>query len=225
MPSAVSSPARGSSRSAPSRISSSAVAGLATGMRIRAGSGARGGVIGAAPRGSAVARPLRPAASGRLPALDEVRLQQLELAGLALDAVLGLLGRLVAVLDDEAADAPEVDRDERGDERLDRRLVRPGADDEVVDQPGPQVVREVERGEGLGHLDGRRRVVDAPSPADPQPRPGRVDELARLAGEDEDRLGVLRREHPAPRVGEGQRARRGTPSGGGSCSPRAAAGR
>ena len=40
-PSAVSSPARGSSRSAPSRISSSAVAGLATGMRIRAGSGAR----------------------------------------------------------------------------------------------------------------------------------------------------------------------------------------
>ena len=41
MPSAVSSPARGSSRSAPSRISSSAVAGFATGMRIRAGSGVR----------------------------------------------------------------------------------------------------------------------------------------------------------------------------------------
>ena len=41
IPSAVSSPARGSSRSAPSRISSSAVAGFATGMRIRAGSGVR----------------------------------------------------------------------------------------------------------------------------------------------------------------------------------------
>ena len=58
----------------------------------------------------------------RLPALDEVRLEQLELAGLALDALLGLVGRDVAVLDDEAADAPEVDRHERGDERLDRRL-------------------------------------------------------------------------------------------------------
>ena len=69
-----------------------------------------------------------PAPSARprrgLPALDEVRLEQLELAGLALDALLGLVGRDVAVLDDEAADPPEVDRHERGDERLDRR-VRP----------------------------------------------------------------------------------------------------
>ena len=37
-----------------------------------------------------------------VPAAHEVRLQQLELARLALDALLGLLGRHVAVLDDEA---------------------------------------------------------------------------------------------------------------------------
>ena len=85
MPSAVSSPARGSSRAAPSRISSSAVAGLATGMRIRAGQ-----------RRPAASR-RRPGRFGGVdggpPALDEVRLEQLELAGLALDAILGLLGR------------------------------------------------------------------------------------------------------------------------------------
>ena len=52
----------------------------------------------------------------RVPALDEVRLEQLELAGLALDALLRLLGRDVAVLDDERADPPEVDRHERRDQ-------------------------------------------------------------------------------------------------------------
>ena len=58
---------------------------------------------------------------GLAPALDEVRLQQLELARLALDALLGLLGGHRAVLDDEARHPPEVDRHERGDDRLERR--------------------------------------------------------------------------------------------------------
>ena len=62
------------------------------------------------------------AALHRIPALDEVRLEELELARLALDPILGLLGRDVAVLDDEAADPPEVDRHERRDERLERVL-------------------------------------------------------------------------------------------------------
>ena len=75
---------RASSIAAPRRISSSAVSGLATGMRMRAGSGA-----GAH----------RPADSGRdglFQRVDEVGLEQLELAGLALDALLGLLGRHAA---------------------------------------------------------------------------------------------------------------------------------
>ena len=75
-------------------------------MRIRAGSG--GGWL--------IARVS--AGSPGVPALDEVRLEQLEGARLALDALLGLLGRHVAVLDDEAADPPEVDRHERRDEGL-----------------------------------------------------------------------------------------------------------
>ena len=104
-PSASSSPARGSSSAAPIRISSSAVPGLATGIRIRAGSGARSS----------------PGPVGRQlgPALDEVRLEQLELARLPLHALLGLVGRHLAVLDHEAADPPEVDRDERGDAPFD----------------------------------------------------------------------------------------------------------
>ena len=128
MPSAVSSPARGSSSAAPSRISSSAVAGLATGMRIRAGSGPRAaaliGAVAAAVAAAVVGRARPVVADGGLPALDEVRLEQLELAGLALDPVLGLLGRQVAVLDDEAADPPEVDRDEGRDE-VTRSAARP----------------------------------------------------------------------------------------------------
>ena len=71
---------------------------------MRAGSGDLGS--SAVPRGA--------------PALDEVRLEPLELAGLTLDALLRLVGRDVAVLDHERADPAEVDRDERRDEGLQR---------------------------------------------------------------------------------------------------------
>ena len=138
------------------------------------------------------------------PALDEVRLEQLELAGLALDALLGLLGRDVPVLDDEAADPPEVDRHERGDERLERRLRVARGDDQVVDDARPEVVGEVERRDRVGHLErGGRGGRDVA--ADAELRPRRVAEPARLGRQFEDRRDGGRREHPAPRVGEGQR--------------------
>ena len=121
-------------------------------------------------------------ASARVPALDEVRLEQLELAGLALDPLLRLVGRHVAVLDDEAADPPEVDRHERRDQRLERGLRVACRDDEVVDDPRPQVVREVERADRLGHLQrggrGRRHVA-----ADAELGPRRVAEPAGLGRE------------------------------------------
>ena len=85
-PSAVSSPVRGSISEAPIRISSSAVSGFATGIRIRDGSGC------ARPRGGSavVARVHRGP-----PAVDEVGLEQLELARLALDPLLGVGRRQV----------------------------------------------------------------------------------------------------------------------------------
>ena len=61
-----------------------------------------------------------------VPALDEVRLEQLELARLALDALLGGGRRHVAVLDHEAADPAEVDRRQRRDELAGRRPRRGG---------------------------------------------------------------------------------------------------
>ena len=158
-------------------------------MRIRAGSGGLAH---------------QPARLGFGPALDEVRLQQLELARLALDALLGLLGRHVAVLDDEARDPPEVDRHERRDQRLERRLRIARRDDHVVDHPGPDVVREMERGDRVGHLEGRglgRRDVAT----DAEPGPRRVLEPAGLGRQLQHGLERRRREHPLPRVGEGQR--------------------
>ena len=129
-----------------------------------------------------------------VPALHEVRLEQLELARLALDPLLGLVGGHVAVLDDEAADPPEVDRDERRDERLQRRLRVAGGDHQVVDDAGPQVVGEVEGGDRVGHLEGRRgRRGDVA--ADAEPRPRDVGEPAGLGGELEDGLERRRREH------------------------------
>ena len=108
---------------APIRTSSWAVSGLATGMRIRDGSGVR--VIGRFRTASG--RPRWPRARGRppwrrlpaWPALDQIRLEQLELAGLPLDVLLGLLFGEPPVLDDQATDAAEVDRHERGHEPLD----------------------------------------------------------------------------------------------------------
>src|SRR6185503_12059195 len=126
MPSAVSSPPCGSSRSAPRRISSSAVEGFATGMTIRAGSG----------RGVTIAR------SRLAPALEQVRLQPLELARLPLDAVLRPIGRELAVLDDGAGHTTEVHGHQRGHERLEPIRLLPRGDDEVVDHPCPGAVRE-----------------------------------------------------------------------------------
>ena len=53
-----------------------------------------------------------------LPALDEIRLGQLEDARLALDKRLGLIGRQLCRLEDEAGDAGEVERHERRDESV-----------------------------------------------------------------------------------------------------------
>ena len=125
---------------------------------------------------------------------------------------------------DEAADAPEVDRHECRDERLERGLRVTRRDDQVVDDPGPDVVREVERGDRIGHLQGRglgRRHVAADVRAGSGRRP---------------RGGLPRRPAPArsrawparascatcPR---GSASRHGTRTGGGACSLRAAAGR
>ena len=181
MPRAEISPARRSSIAAPSRISSSAVIGLATGMRMRAGSGP---AIAFTWRPRAwQSRPSRrgppPLARCRVvPAAHQVRLQQLERASLSLDAFLGLRRRDVPVLDDKAPDPTEIDRDERSDERLERWLRVARSQHEVVDDPGPQVVREHELADRFGHLErgrGRGRDVTAKT----EPRPGRVAESAR----------------------------------------------
>ena len=124
------------------RISSSAVAGLATGMRIRAGSG---DVAFMRPPPASAQRSTRYGfSSSNSRAWRSTRSS-------------AWVGRDGAVLDDEAADAAEVDRHERGDEGLHLGLRVAGRDDQVVDDPGPHVVREVERGHRVGHLEGRRR--------------------------------------------------------------------
>ena len=103
------------------------------------------------------------------------------------------------------ADPPEVDRHERRDERLERRLRVAGGDDQVVDDPGPDVVREVERGDRVGHLE-RRRRGRCHVAADAQPGPRGVLQPAGLGRQLHDGLDGRRGQHPAPRVGEGQRA-------------------
>ena len=115
-PSAESSPARGSSIAAPSRISSSAVIGLATGMRIRAGERRlRGSRRSSAVAGRSFQRSTRYGlSSSNSRAWRSTRSS-------------ACVGRDVAVLDDEAADPAEVDRDQRRDERLERRLADRGA--------------------------------------------------------------------------------------------------
>ncbi len=149
-----------------------------------------------------------PGRSGRLrgaPALHEVRLGALEGAGLALHAILGLLGRHVPVLDHEAADPAEVDRHERRDQGLERVLRVPGGHDEVVDDLGPHVVRELERADRLGHLLGRgrrrRHVL-----TDPELGPRRVADPTGLAASSITASKVAGRQHRAPQVGEGHGA-------------------
>ena len=159
-----------------------------------------------------------------VPALHEVRLQQLELARLTLDAILGLFGRDVPVLDDERPDPTEVDRHERRDERLERMARVPRRQDEVVDDPRPEVVGEVVGARRFGHLEGRRaRRRDVT--ADPELRPGGVAEATGLLGQLEHRVDGLRRRASSATCRRGSASRRGTPRGGGACSPRAAAGR
>ncbi len=175
-------------------------------MRIRPGSGVRG--LTGGPRRARRHRrppPAPPGPRGLRPALREVWLEQLELAGLALDALLGLVRGHVAVLDDEAGDPPEVDRHERGDQRLERRLRIARGDDHVVDDPGPDVVREVERGDRIGHLEGRR-LGRCHVAADPEPGPRGVLEPSGLGRQLHDGLERGRGEHPRPCVGQGQRS-------------------
>ena len=60
------------------------------------------------------------------------------------------------------ADPAEVDRNQRGDDRLERRSgSRARGDDEVVDHARPGGVREVEGAERVGHPLGRRRLAPA----------------------------------------------------------------
>ncbi len=86
---------------APMRTRSAAVRGLASGMRMRPGSG-RSRSLDAG----------RPAS-----APTKLGLGQLEGARLALHEGLGLVRRQLPRLDDQAGDPPEVDRHQRGDER------------------------------------------------------------------------------------------------------------
>ena len=122
------------------------------------------------------------------------------------------------------ADPPEVDRHERGDERLERRLRVARGDDQVVDDPGPDVVREVERGHRVGHLEGRRRgrgdvAADARAASGRRPRAGRPRRPARAPSR------AWPGRASAPTCRRGSASRRGTRTGAGACSPRAAAAR
>ena len=64
--------------------------------------------------------------------------------------VLGLLFGEVPVLDHQATDAAEVDRDERGHETLEFEVAEADRDEQVVEDASPQVVGEVEGGHGVG---------------------------------------------------------------------------
>ena len=113
MPSAVSSPVRGSSSDAPIRISSSAVSGLATGIRIRAGSGSP--LTGPCPAARRRGRGRPRASSARQRStrygLSSSNSRAWRSTRSSASAVVD-----VPVLDHEAADAPEVDRHERRDQ-------------------------------------------------------------------------------------------------------------
>ncbi len=129
--SAVSEPP-GASSAAPMRTRSAAVRGLASGMRIarqrRARAHRRGDALPSVGGGA-----LAPATAAS-PALDELRLGQLEGACLALHERLGLLGGHLAGLDDEAGDPPEVERHQRRHERARWARPRSGGHGDVVDE-------------------------------------------------------------------------------------------
>ena len=172
-------------------------------------------------------RPAGHRASG-LPTLDEVRLEELELAGLAFDALLRGIGRDVAVLDDEAADPTEVDRDEGRDERLERRaLARSRRSRGARRRPGRRRRGPTgRRGSGTSwpprpsracwpswtRRPRRCRAWSARCRRGCRPRPPAPGRSPRSPG----------RASPAtcPR---GSASRRGTRTGAGACSPRAAA--
>ena len=207
------------SGSAPRRSS-----GFATGIRTRAGSGCP--VFMPRPRPRRARRSRRPA-RGNIgpPAVDEVWLEQLELARLALDPLLGVGRGQVAVLDHEAADPPEVDRHQRGHELAGVDLAPARRDHQVVDQAGPQVVGEVEARPAP-----RPSRASTPAPCRPRRR-GPSLRLAASASLPASAASVRTTstfagiDRPAPRVGHGERAARGTRTAAGSRSPRAAAGR
>ena len=177
-----------------------------------------------APASAARARPSSPRRPLGPPAVDEVRLEQLELARLALDPLLGVGRRQVPGLDDEAADPPEVDRHERGDHLAGVDLAPPGRR-----APGRR------SGAPTGRRGSGTRPAPRPSRAS-RPAPCRPRRPARACG------WRPRRACPPPRRASGRRrgwrhrssgatcrrrsaSPRGTRTAGGSRSPRAAAGR
>ena len=144
------------------------------------------------------------------PVLDEIWLEQLELSSLALNPLLGLVGGQAPVLDHEAADAPEVDRHERCHQPLGGHLAEAGRNQQVVEDAGPQVVREVEARNEVRQLVGGRQPAAAGGALAGL---GGEAELPRrglghgpgLPGQLDHALVVVRPEHPSPGVGDRQR--------------------
>ena len=143
--------------------------------------------------------------------LDQIRLEQLEFARLALDPLLRLLVRKPAILDDEASDAPEVDRHESCHEPLHRLIAEARENEKVVDDAGPQIVGEVEARDRVGKLvrggqpgAGSGALVRLAVQTELVGRG--LGEGPGLLGEGQDAPGVVGLEHALPRPGEGQRA-------------------
>ena len=137
------------------------------------------------------------------PAFDQVGLAQLEGPGLALDALLGVRLGEVPALDDEAPHPSEVEGHERCHEALEGDGAEAGCDDEVVDDPRPQLVGEVEAGDGFAHLVGADAVRAALCPAQPEAPRRPLGELACFDRQLLGRRRVVGREHRPPGVGQG----------------------
>src|SRR5688500_18413436 len=111
MPSAVISVGLPFATPAPMRTRSRAVLGLASGSRIRYGVLRRAAAIRLRPSGWGPVAHLAPAR-------DEIRLELLELARLVVDDTLGLVGRHVERVTDEARGPAEVERRQAGKNAL-----------------------------------------------------------------------------------------------------------
>ena len=108
----------------------------------------------------------------------------------------------MARLDDQAAHAPEVERHERGDERLEGHDLAVRGHHEVVDDARPQLVGEAVGGDRLRHLLGRDVVAGPTLATEAQPPRGRLGEPSGLSRQLDRGRRMDRSKHRLPGRGE-----------------------